>query len=44
MTAVLSYNLKKYLRFVVKEMKILTQVLTLKQGKHMFFIKHTLTY
>ncbi|MCA4793263.1 IS1182 family transposase [Myroides odoratimimus] len=39
--ASLSYNLKKYLRFVVKEIKDLAQVLSLKQGKHTVFTKLT---
>jgi len=37
--AALTYNLKKYLRFVVKEPSILSQVLSLKQGKNSIFIK-----
>lgn len=38
--AALTYNLKKYLRFVVKEPSILNQVLSLKQGKSITFIKN----
>ena len=38
--ASLTYNLKKYLRFVVKEPSILNQVLSLKQGKNSTFIKN----
>jgi hypothetical protein len=37
--AALTYNLKKYLRFVVKKPSILSQVLSLKQGKNIAFIK-----
>src|SRR5690554_4060899 len=37
--AALTYNLKKYLRFVVKKPSILAQVLTLKQGKEHIFLK-----
>ncbi len=39
--AALTYNLKKYLRFVVKKPSILAQVLSLKQGKNSTFIKTT---
>lgn len=35
----LSYNLKKYLRFIVKIPSILAQVLSLNQGKNYVFIK-----
>lgn len=35
----LSYNLKKYLHFMVKIPSVLAQVLFLKQGKNCFFIK-----
>src|SRR5690554_1267353 len=37
--AALTYNLKKYLRFVVKKPSILVQVLTLKQGKEHIYLK-----
>ena len=37
--ASLTYNLKKYLRFVVKISSILAQVISLKQGKNYAFIK-----
>ncbi|MCB5997863.1 hypothetical protein, partial [Flavobacterium psychrophilum] len=48
--ASLTYNLKKYLRFVVKKPSILTQVLSQKVGKNQAFLKailfnlHTLCY
>lgn len=35
----LSYNLKKYLRFIFKKPSVLAQVISLKQGKNYFFIK-----
>lgn len=41
--AALTYNLKKYLRFVVKKPIVLAQVISLKQGKTHFFLK-TLFY
>lgn len=37
--AALSYNLKKYLRFVVKKSSVLAQVVLLQQGKHRSFLK-----
>ncbi len=37
--AALSYNLKKYLRFVVKKPLVLSGVISLKQGKHRIFLK-----
>lgn len=37
--AALTYNLKKYLRFVVKKPSILAQVVSLKQGKVLTFFK-----
>jgi len=40
--AALTYNLKKYLRFVVKKPSVLSQVLFLKQGKYFAFLKATL--
>ncbi len=40
--ASLTYNLKKYLRFVVKTPSILTQVLSLQQGKYFAFLKPSL--
>ena len=39
--AALTYNLKKYLRFVVKKPSVLSQVLFLKQGKYFAFLKAT---
>lgn len=39
MMAALTYNLKKYLRFIVKKPSVLAQVLSLKQGKDCSFIK-----
>lgn len=41
--ASLSYNLKKYLRFVVKKTSVLAQAVSLQQGKHRTFLK-TLFY
>src|SRR5690554_6348631 len=41
--AALTYNLKKYLRFVVKKPSVLAQVISLKQGKMYTFLK-TLFY
>ena len=38
--ASLTYNLKKYLRFVVKKPSILSQVASLKQGKNRFLSKN----
>ena len=40
--ASLTYNLKKYLRFIIKKPSILAQVISLKQGKHFAFLKATL--
>lgn len=40
--AALTYNLKKYLRFVVKKPSVLAQVISLKQGKGFTFLKATL--
>jgi len=40
--ASLTYNLKKYLRFIVKKPSVLAQVISLKQGKHFAFLKVTL--
>ena len=37
--ASLTYNLKKYLRFTIKKPSVLAQVLSLKQGKHIAFVK-----
>lgn len=37
--ASLTYNLKKYLRFVVKKPSVLAQIVSLKQGKNGTFIK-----
>ena len=37
--ASLTYNLKKYLRFITKKTSILVQVLSLKQGKNFAFVK-----
>src|SRR5690606_39077758 len=37
--ASLTYNLKKYLRFIVKKPSVLAQALPLKQGKHFAFLK-----
>ena len=37
--AALTYNLKKYLRFVVKKPSVLAQVLSLKQGEEHTFLK-----
>ena len=37
--ASLTYNLKKYLRFITKKPSVLAQVLSLKQGKNFAFIK-----
>lgn len=37
--ASLTYNLKKYLRFIIKKPSILTQVVSLKQEKNFAFIK-----
>jgi len=39
----LAYNLKKYLRFVVKKTSILAQVISLKQGKGSFLLKSAFT-
>ncbi len=39
----LSYNLKKYLRFIVKKTNVITQVLTLEQGKLTVFTKQPFT-
>ncbi|MFV0183024.1 transposase [Empedobacter falsenii] len=39
----LSYNLKKYLRFIFKTPSILAQVVPLKQGKYSFLQKHSFT-
>ena len=40
--ASLTYNLKKYLRFIVKKPSVLAQVLPLKEEKHFAFLKATL--
>lgn len=40
--ASLTYNLKKYLRFIVKKPSALAQVVSLKQGKRFSFLKTTL--
>ena len=37
--ASLTYNLKKYLRFITKKPSVLAQVLSLKQGKNFAFVK-----
>jgi hypothetical protein len=37
--ASLTYNLKKYLRFIIKKPSILAQVISLKQGKYFAFVK-----
>jgi len=37
--AALTYNLKKYLRFIVKKPSILAQVVSLQQGKIQTFLK-----
>jgi len=39
MMAALSYNLKKFLRFVVKKPSVLAQAIALKQGKDLAFLK-----
>ncbi|MFV0226045.1 transposase [Empedobacter falsenii] len=39
----LSYNLKKYLRFIFKTPSVLAQVVSLKQGKYSFLQKYSLT-
>jgi hypothetical protein len=39
--ASLTYNLKKYLRFITKKPSILAQVLSLKQGKNFAFVKQS---
>ena len=39
--ASLTYNFKKYLRFVVKKPSVLVQVMSLKQGKLFAFLKTT---
>jgi len=39
MMAALSYNLKKFLRFVVKKRSVLSQVISLNQGKVLAFLK-----
>ncbi|MFV0159146.1 transposase [Empedobacter falsenii] len=39
----LSYNLKKYLRFIFKIPSILAQVVSLKQGKYSFLQKYSFT-
>ena len=41
--ASLTYNLKKYLRFIVKKPSILAQVISLKQGKNCVFVKTAYT-
>src|SRR5690554_3377160 len=41
MMAALTYNLKKYLRFVVKKPSVLAQVVSLQQGKNTHFSKNT---
>jgi len=40
MMAALTYNLKKYLRFVVKKPSVLTQVLSLKAQNNYAFLKN----
>ena len=40
--ASLTYNLKKYLRFITKNQCFLAQVLSLKQGKNFAFLKISL--
>ncbi|MDX1902559.1 MAG: hypothetical protein SFU27_00250, partial [Thermonemataceae bacterium] len=42
--ASLTYNLKKYLRFVVKKPSVLAQVISLKQGKCFVFEKTVYQY
>ncbi|WP_438839276.1 transposase, partial [Flavobacterium macrobrachii] len=37
--AALTYNFKKYLRFTIKKPSVLAQVVSLKQGKNLAFIK-----
>ena len=39
MVAALSYNLKKFLRFIVKKTSVLSQVIALKQEKVLAFLK-----
>ncbi|WP_286496929.1 transposase [Empedobacter sp. 189-2] len=39
----LSYNLKKYLRFIFKIPSVLAQVVSLKQGKYSFLQKYSFT-
>src|SRR5690606_38655197 len=39
MMAALSYNLKKFLRFIVKKPSVLSQVISLNQGKVLAFLK-----
>nr|WP_233459605.1 transposase [Empedobacter stercoris] len=39
----LSYNLKKYLRFIFKTPSILAQVVSLRQGKYSFLQKYSFT-
>nr|WP_225542390.1 transposase [Empedobacter stercoris] len=39
----LSYNLKKYLRFIFKTPSVLAQVVSLKQGKYSFLQKYSFT-
>src|SRR5690606_6935021 len=39
MMAALSYNLKKFLRFVMKKPIVLAQAISLKQGKALAFLK-----
>ncbi|MFV0177887.1 transposase [Empedobacter falsenii] len=39
----LSYNLKKYLRFIFKIPSILAQVVSLRQEKYSFLQKHSFT-
>ncbi|WIH98424.1 transposase [Empedobacter falsenii] len=39
----LSYNSKKYLRFIFKTPSVLAQVVSLKQGKYSFLQKYSLT-
>ena len=39
----LSYNLKKYLRFIFKIPSVLAQVVSLKQGKYSFLQKYSIT-
>ena len=41
--ASLTYNLKKYLRFTIKKTSILAQVVSLKQGKNLAFVKTVFT-